>query len=251
MKTILYLFHFNLKTLCNSFSLGGAITKCTERCCHKHNNSLTAELNAVPLYTLLCAACKPPAVILHEAASLSAIHVWTGHNCGFCCQEKEWRGVPIFSVCPCLFYYYQRQQRWKITGVSSRLPFETLTKSSGPQTSKNSVPDLSRGVKASSFLAQSVLLKYFLWSDLVARQAEVLFHANQTQHKVSCQKVCISLTDALWTSSKCYVHWSELLFWSISVYLCLWGIMKSFFGQGKYQSCSAQSMILHVFSISN
>lgn len=97
---IQYLLPFNLKSLCNSVSLGGTITKCIERCCHKHSSCLTAELNGVPLYSLVCVACKPPAVALHEAASLSGIHVWTGHNCCLCCQEKGWFGVPVFSICP-------------------------------------------------------------------------------------------------------------------------------------------------------
>lgn len=106
------------KSKCNSFSLG----------CHKQNNSLTAEVNGVPLYDLVWVACKPPAVVLHEAASLSGIHVWTGHSCCLCCQEKGWLRVLIFPVC-LLFFYYRRQQRWKITGMSSQLPFVTLTKS--------------------------------------------------------------------------------------------------------------------------
>lgn len=127
MKVIQYLFHFNLKCLCSTFSLGGTMTKCIERRCHKHNNSLTAEVNGVPLYGLVWVACKPQAVALHEAASLSGIHVWTRHSCCLCCQKKGWLGVPVFSVCP--FSYYWRQQRWKITGVSSQLPFVTLTKS--------------------------------------------------------------------------------------------------------------------------
>lgn len=129
MEVIQYPSHFNLRSLCNSFSLGGTITKCIERCCHKHSSCLTAELNGVPLYSLVCVACKPPAVALHEAPSLSGIHVWTGHNCRLCCREKGWLGVPVFSVCPLFFCYYRRQQRWKITGVSSQIPYVTLTKS--------------------------------------------------------------------------------------------------------------------------
>lgn len=106
MEVIQYLFHFNLESLCYSYSLGGTITKCIERCCDKHSSSLTAELNGVPLYRLACVACKPPAVVLHEAASLSGIHVWTGHNCRLCCQEKGWLGVPVFSICPFLFLFF-------------------------------------------------------------------------------------------------------------------------------------------------
>lgn len=103
MEVIQHLSHFNLRSPCNSFSLGGTITKCIERCCHKHSSCLTAELNGVSLYGLVCVACKPPAVALHEAASLSGIHVWTGHNCRLCCQEKGWLGVPIFSIYPFFF----------------------------------------------------------------------------------------------------------------------------------------------------
>ena len=187
------------------FSSRGTLTKCIERCCHKHSSCLTAELNGVPLCSLACVACKPPAVALHEAASLSGIHVWTGHNRRLCCQEKGWLGVPVFSICPS--FYYRRQQRWKITGVSSQLPFVTLTKSA-PLALR--LQKLSSGLKqevqkASSFLARLFLLKHFLWFDLVGWRAEVLFCANQTQHKVSCQKLCINLTDAPSTSSQCYV----------------------------------------------
>ncbi len=129
------MYRSNLKSVysqtCNlwsSYSLGETLTKCIERCCHKHSSCPPVELNGVPLYSLVWVACKPPAVALHEAASLSGILVWTGHNCRLCCQEKGWLEVPVFSVC-LFFYYYGRQQRWKITGVSSQLPFVTLTKS--------------------------------------------------------------------------------------------------------------------------
>lgn len=103
MEVIQYMSHFKLKRRCCSFSLGGTITKCTERCRHKHSSCLTAELNGVPLYSLVCVACKPPAMVLHEAASLSGIYVWTGHNCRLCCQEKGWLRVPVFSICPFFF----------------------------------------------------------------------------------------------------------------------------------------------------
>lgn len=76
---------------------------------------------------------------------------------------------------------------------------------SGTQTSKAVFRTRAEEQKASSFLAQSFLLKYFLWFDLVGWRAEVLFCVNQTQHKVICQKLCINLTDAPCTSSRCYV----------------------------------------------
>lgn len=154
------------------------------------------------------------------------VHVWTGHNCRLCCQEKGWLGVPVFSICPHFFFFLLS----KITKMeNNRRPSfplwpwqRALLRLSD---FKSSLPDLSRGAKASSFLAQSFLLKYFLWFDLVGWRAAVLFCVNQTQHKVICQKLCINLTDASCTSSQCYVPWFQALFWSNSVYLCLWGIM--------------------------
>lgn len=118
----------NKGLLPTNLSLRGTIAKCTERCCHKHNNGPTAEMNGVPLYSRLWVACKPPALVLCEAVSLSGIHMLTGHNCRFCCEKKGrlWSSH-LFRFS--LFFYYQRQQRWKITGVPSQLPFVTLTKS--------------------------------------------------------------------------------------------------------------------------
>lgn len=72
MKLILYLFYSDLENLFNSYSLGRTMTKYKERCCHKHNNSLAAELNGEPLYGPLWVACKPAAVVLHE----TALFVW-------------------------------------------------------------------------------------------------------------------------------------------------------------------------------
>lgn len=93
---------------------------------------------------------------------------------------------PIFWV----FLYYLRQQRWKITGVSSQLPFcdPDKERSCSSQTSKAVFRTY-----ASSFLAQSSLLKYFLWFALVGRCAEVLSCPNQAQHKVRCQRLRIGL----------------------------------------------------------
>ncbi len=42
-------------------------------------------------------------------------------------KRKDGLEFPSFQFVP--FFYYRRQQRWKITGVSSQLPFVTLTKS--------------------------------------------------------------------------------------------------------------------------
>lgn len=191
--------------------------------CHERNNSLTT-MNGASLYSLLWLACKPPAVALHEAASLSGIHVWTGHNCCLCCQEKGWPGVPIFSICPFLLLKTTKMENNRRViptspcdldkGVSLALRLQKL------------LPDLSRGANASSFLAQPFLLKYFLWFDLVGWSVEALFCPNQSQHRASGtavwhQKLFINLTDALCTSSQCYVRWFKQLFWSNSIYLCL------------------------------
>lgn len=78
----------NKGLLHTNLSLRGTIAKRTERCCHKHNNGPTAEMNGVPLYSRLWVACKPPALVLREAVSLSGIHMLTGHNCRFCCEKK-------------------------------------------------------------------------------------------------------------------------------------------------------------------
>lgn len=119
------------------FTLGGTITKGIERCCHKHSNSLTAELNGVPLYGLVWVACKPPAVALHEDASLSGIHVWTGDNCRLCCQEKGWLGVTVFSVCP---FFYLLLKTTKMENNRRVIPASLCDldkeRSSGSQTSK-------------------------------------------------------------------------------------------------------------------
>lgn len=93
------------------------------------HSSLAAEVKGVPLYCRLRVARKPPAVALHEADSLSRIDVWTGHNCCFCCQERRCLGVSIFYSLSFFSLYYRRQQRRKITGVSSQISFVALTKS--------------------------------------------------------------------------------------------------------------------------
>lgn len=135
----------NLKSVysqtCNlwsSYSLGGTLTKCIERCCHKHSSCPPVELNGVPLYSLVWVACKPPAVALHEAASLSGILVWTGHNCRLCCQEKGWLEVPVFSVC--LFFLLLLWKTTKMENnrrvISASLCDLDKERSSGSQTSK-------------------------------------------------------------------------------------------------------------------
>lgn len=139
---------------------------------------------------------------LHEAASLSGIHVWTGHNCRLCCQEKGWLGVPVFSVCP--FYYYQRQQRWKITGVSSQLPFVTLTKSAPLalrlQKQSSGLKQRSKGLLFPGTVIP--LISFGLtWLAGMRRYCSVLIKLST----VCCQKLCINLTDAPCTSSRCYV----------------------------------------------
>lgn len=210
------------------FHWGGTITKCTERRCHKHNNSLAAELNGAPLYGLLWVACKPPAVVLHEAASLSGIHVWTGHNCLYCCQRERmaWSSR-LFSLSGFFFFFIEGSKDGKIQTCHPSFPLWPWQRARlWLSDFKHSLPDFGRGAKTSSFLPQSFLPKHFLWFDLAGRSAVALFRANQTQHKVGRQKVCISLTDALCTSSKCCVHWFELLFWSNAIYLCLWGVTR-------------------------
>lgn len=167
----------------------------------------------MPLYSLVCVACKGPAVAPLQAASLSRVHMWTGHNCRLCCQEKRWLRVPVFSICP--FLYYQGWQREKNNRRVIPPYLCDLDKSVflWPADFKSSLPDLSGGAKASSFL-----LKYFLHRLVCC--GIVLCWSNSAQ--MCCQELCISLTDALCTSSLCFVPWFELLFWSNSVYFCPW-----------------------------
>lgn len=121
------------------------------------------------------AACKPAR---HEPASLSGPHVCTGNNRCLCREEKGWLGVPVFSLCPCL--YYGRQQGWKITGVSRRLPFVPLTKT---------VLVWFSHFKAESSRCLFFPLRLFppVWA---GGAAEVLFCPNQTQqgHR-SCSRL--------------------------------------------------------------
>lgn len=137
MEVMQYRSRFKPKRCCCSFSLGGTITKCMERCCHKHSSCLTAELKGVPLYNLVCVACKPPAMALHEAASLSGIYVWTGHNRRLCCQEKGWLRVPVFSICP-LFFLLSKTTKMENNRrvIPASLCDLDKESSSGSQTSK-------------------------------------------------------------------------------------------------------------------
>lgn len=137
------------------------------------------------------------------------VFVWDPHVNGTQLSLLLWKErtaleFPSFPLLP--FFYYQRQQRWKITGVPSQLPFVTLTKSFTLVLILQKL-SLSRGVTASSFLAQSFLWNYFLWSDLVGWCTEVLFSANQSQHKVSYQKhIWWSLLppSKMFTDLRCY-----------------------------------------------
>lgn len=88
-----YLFHVNLK----SHVLGRTTTKCMWRDVVAHR----ARAEWAALYRAVCAACKPPAAAVHEADSLSGIHVWTGHNCRLCCQEK---GCSRLFTLSCFFF---------------------------------------------------------------------------------------------------------------------------------------------------
>lgn len=169
---------------------------------YKPSSCLIATLNRVPLYSLVCVACKGPPVAPLQAASLSRIHMWTGHNCRLCCQEKRWLRVPIFSNCP--FFIIKDDKDGKITGVSSHLPSVTLTKvrSFGSQTSKV-VFQTSAEEQRPRLSSQSI--SFTGWC------AVVLFCADQTQHKCAVRNyasawlmLCVLPPCVLFRDLNCY-----------------------------------------------
>lgn len=141
----------------------GTITKSRERCCHKHNSSVTAELNGVPLYSPLWVACKPPAVALHEAVSLSGIHVWTGNNCCLCCQENGWLGVPVFSICPFFVFLLSKTTKMENNRRVIIVSLGDLDKehSFGSQTSKAAFRTEAERSKCLLFPGTVIPLKVF------------------------------------------------------------------------------------------
>lgn len=131
-------------------------------------------------------------------------------------KRKDGLEFPSFQF---VHFYYWRQQRWKITGVLSQLPFVTLTKSAplALRLQKHS-SGLKQKSKGLLFPGTVIPLKEFPLGLTWLTGVQTYCSSNQIQYKINSRKRCIMLTDALCTSLRfvCSLVWSAIL-----VQLCL------------------------------
>lgn len=130
-------------------------------------------------------------------------------------ERRAWSSHPLnLSLFFSFYYYYRRQLMWKRTGVAPQLPNVTLIKTV-PWLSdfKTGLLDLSRRARTSSLLAQSFLFSLgvsfgLTWPAGVRRYyCSVLIkpNAESQEPQSGWQRPRFTLTDALHTSSQCYV----------------------------------------------